>query len=90
MRHPRFGIVKAWNDVKRDATTGIVTYRTHYEIAESAQSFSAESKIAFPTKESLSEMMADAGLVVEEWLGSWLGEPCTATSPEIIPIGRRR
>jgi ubiquinone/menaquinone biosynthesis C-methylase UbiE len=90
LAHPRFGKVKAWNDVKRDSATGIVTYQTHYEVAEIAQSFSAESKLAFPTKESLLEMMDETGLAVEEWLGSWLGEPFTAMSPEIIPIGRRR
>ncbi|ESZ22305.1 MULTISPECIES: hypothetical protein [unclassified Mesorhizobium] len=51
---------------------------------------SAESKIAVPTKESLAPMLDQTGLVVEEWLGNWRGEPYAPTSPEIIPIGRLR
>jgi hypothetical protein len=35
-------------------------------------------------------MLDAAGLLVEQWLGSWQGEPYVATSPEIIPIGRLR
>jgi len=51
---------------------------------------SAESKIAFPAKEELAGMFDEAGLVVDEWLGSWLGAPYSPASPEIIPIGRLR
>ncbi|RWO00629.1 hypothetical protein [Mesorhizobium sp.] len=51
---------------------------------------SAESKIAVPTKESLAPMLDQTGLVVEEWLGNWRGEPYAPTSPKIIPIGRLR
>lgn len=35
LEHPRFGVVKAWNDAQRDETTGVVTYQTHYELAAS-------------------------------------------------------
>jgi SAM-dependent methyltransferase len=89
LNHPRHGAVKAWNDVQRDPATGVVTYQTYYQIVDSGQVLSALSKIAFPTQESLATMMSEAGLVVEEWLGTWQGEPCVETSPEIIPIGRR-
>lgn len=56
----------------------------------SGRVLSAESKIAVPTKERLAQMLDQTGLVVEEWLGNWRGEPYAPTSPEIIPIGRLR
>lgn len=90
LAHHRLGTVKAWNDFQRDPGTGVVTYWTYYELPESGQLLSAESKIAFPTKESLAGMLEEAGLVVEQWLDNWHGEPHGPTSPEIIPIGRLR
>jgi hypothetical protein len=90
LAHPRFGAVKAWNDVERDPATGVVTYSTHYALPESGRVLSAESKIAFPSNESLATMLDEAGLVVETWLGNWQGEPYDQRSPEIIPIGRLR
>ncbi len=86
----RIGTVRAGNDFRRDPATGVVTYSTHYEMPGSGRVLSAESKIAFPTKESLAPMLDQTGLVVEEWLGNWRGEPYAPTSPEIIPIGRLR
>jgi hypothetical protein len=35
-------------------------------------------------------MLDEAGLIVDDWLGGWAGEPWTPTSPEIIPLGRLR
>lgn len=90
LSHPGLGGVRAWNDFRRDPATGVVTYSTHYEISESGRVLSAESKIAFPAKESLAQMLGQTGLAVEEWLGNWRGEPYAPTSPEIIPIGRLR
>lgn len=88
--HPRFGRVKSWNDVEHDNASAVVTYWTYYQIAESGRILSAESKIAFPTRESLVPIMDEAGLAVDTWLGSWLGEPFSIASPEIIPLGRLR
>jgi SAM-dependent methyltransferase len=88
--HLGLGTIKAWNDVRRDAATGVVTYSTHYEIPGRREVLSAESKIAFPAKEELAGMIDETGLVVDEWLGSWLGAPYSPASPEIIPIGRLR
>ncbi|WP_287247106.1 hypothetical protein [Mesorhizobium sp.] len=86
------GTKAAWtsNDFRHNPATGVVTYSTHYEMPGSGRVLSAESKIAFPTKESLAPMLDQTGLVVEEWLGNWRGEPYAPTSPEIIPIGRLR
>jgi SAM-dependent methyltransferase len=88
--HPGLGTIKAWNDVRRDAATGVVTYSTHYDIPGRREVLSAESKIAFPAKDELAEVIDEAGLTAEKWLGSWQGEPCGPASPEIIPIGRLR
>ncbi len=90
IEHPRFGAVKAWNDVAHDAATGIVSYETHYRVVESGRCFSASSKILFTARDMLAEMLDDAGLMVDDWLGGWTGEAWTPTSPEIIPLGRLR
>ena len=84
--HPRWGAVEAWNDVRRDAGTGVVTYTTCYRIPDGRELLSAESRIAFPEKEKLAVLLDEAGLYVERWLGDWEGRPYVATSPEIIPI----
>lgn len=88
--HSNLGAVKSWNDVERDAVTGIVTYSTFYEIPGGNAVLSAESKIAFPAREDLAGMLGEAGLLVEQWLGNWHGEPYVDSAPEIIPIGRLR
>lgn len=87
LKHPRHGDVRAWNDVRRDSAE-IVTYWTFYEIAAAQRTLSAESRIAFPAKDALEEMLSSAGLVAEQWLGDWHGAPYASGSPEIIPIGR--
>ena len=86
----RPGTIRAWNNVYRDPKTGVVTYWTYYELPGRAKVLSAELKIAFPTRESIDGLMGDAGLVVEQWLGNWHGEPYQPASPEIIPVGRLR
>lgn len=90
LEHPLLGSVKAWNDTVQDAATGVVTYETNYEVLASGRRLFAKSKIAFPTKETLDEMLNDAGLYVEEWLGDWTGGPYHRKSPEMIPVGRLR
>ncbi|WP_420345240.1 class I SAM-dependent methyltransferase [Pelagibius sp.] len=89
LAHPQLGAVEAWNDVAQDAATGIVTYRTHYRVAASGQTFSAASKLRFTDKVTLTALLTEAGLHVERWLGDWQGGPSTDDSPELIPIGRR-
>jgi len=88
--HPSLGAVKAWYDAVHDAATGVVTYSTYYEIPGGRPVLGAEAKIAFPKKEDLAGMLGEAGLLVEQWLGDWQGEPHVDASPEIIPIGRLR
>ncbi len=88
--HPKLGEVLAWNDVRHAPDTGVVEYDTFYRIAVDGRTFSAQSKIAFPSYDDLASMIAEAGLVVDQWLGGWDGRPLEAATPEIIPIGRRR
>ena len=87
--HPAFGAVEAWNDAVQDAISGIVTYDTFYRPPADGRQFHAQSRIAFPGQQSLAAMIAEAGLVVDHWLGSWQGAPYTPDMGEIIPIGRK-
>jgi len=73
LEHPRFGTVECWNDAAQDAATGIVTYETHYRVAESGQILSASSLIQFTARETLADLLEDAGLRVDEWLSDWRG-----------------
>lgn len=88
--HAGLGRVKAWNDVAFDRATGVATYETHYEVLAGGRRFFAASKIAFPAKENLAEMLESAGLAVDEWRGDWHGNGFGPSAPEIIPIGRLR
>lgn len=84
--HPVLGRIRAWNDVRMDDASGIVTYDSFY--ADSIGSIrKASSRIRFATHEDIAARIAEAGLSVERWLGSWTGEPMTESSPEIIAIG---
>lgn len=88
VEHPRFGAVTAWNDVTHDAATEIVTYRTCYRIEATGRLLSADSRIRFAAKETITAHIAEAGLVVDQWLGDWQGGPWHEAAREIIPLGR--
>ena len=47
-----------------------------------------ESEILYTRKENLAEMIDEAGLVFDQWLGDWQGTEFTQQSKEIIPVGR--
>ena len=88
IEHPQLGCVEAWSDASQDPATGIVTYETHYRVLEDGRQFSAASKIAFPSQPTIADLLDDAGLVVEQWLGDWQGAEFDPRSEEIIPVGR--
>ena len=90
IRHPVFGDVRGWNDVAFDPATEIATYWTFYEIPSAGKTLSAASQIRFMTKSRLEKLVAEAGLVVDRWMGDWAGAPWAEGSKEIIPIGRLR
>ncbi len=85
--HPTLGPVRAWNDVEKDEATGIVTYGTFYAPASGDAVLTARSQIAFPSREELERLLAEAGLVVADWFGDWQGGPIGADQPEIIVFG---
>jgi SAM-dependent methyltransferase len=86
--HPAYGPVKAWNDVRFDRETAIATYQTFYEIPAVGKTLSAASQIRFTGKDRLSQLIAEAGLKTDQWLGDWKGQDYRDDSKEIIPIGR--
>lgn len=88
--HPRLGTVDCWNEAVHDPATGIVTYETHYRVAEGGALFSAASQIRFTDKEVLAAIVAEAGLEVDAWLGDWQGGAYHPGAREIIPVGRLR
>lgn len=84
--HPALGRIDAWNDIERDAATGIVTYETVYRTPE-GKCFRASSRIAFPDKETVAALVGEAGLRVDRWLGDWRGGPWHQGAAEIIVLG---
>lgn len=86
--HPAFGRVAAWNDVRHDAATGIVTCETHYRIEGDGRRLSAASQIRFTPQDELARLIAEAGLRVTRWSGDWQGNAWTPESTEIIPLGQ--
>lgn len=85
--HPDHGPVEAWNDAVYDPETEIVTYVTHYRIIDTGKKHSAESQIAFPARTRVAELIAAAGLGVDQWYGDWQGHPLRDDRPDIIPLG---
>ena len=84
--HPEHGIVERWKDATWDPDRGLVTYGTFYRL-ESGRILSAYSKIAFASQTEIAELIADAGLKVDRWIGDVAGGLFTRESPEIIPLG---
>jgi len=87
---PELGPVEAWNDVAYDAQRSVVTYETHYRVERTGNRIHAHSDIRFTPKDTIAELIEEAGLAVETWLGDWPGTPWTPEAPEIIPIVRLR
>lgn len=86
LHHPDYGPVEAWNDVERDALTGIVTYETVYALADGRR-LAARSRIAFPPRAEIEALAREAGLAVADVWGDWARAPWTARSPEIVVTG---
>lgn len=86
--HPTYGDVKAWNDAQFDECTTIATYQTFYEVPLLERTLFASSRIRFIGQERLADLLEEAGLRVDQWLGNWLGTPWETGAKEIIPVGR--
>ncbi|MEO1224122.1 MAG: class I SAM-dependent methyltransferase [Pseudomonadota bacterium] len=87
-RHPRLGTVEAWNESTYDDETGVLSYENAYRVLDTGDVFSATAQIRYTPLPDLADMVTDAGLAVEDWLGDWTGRQFQPTSPEIIPLGR--
>lgn len=85
---PPHGRIEAWNDVRHDPATGIVTYDTVYR-NRNGGIWKASSSIRFASKHDIASRLAEAGLAASTWLGDWQGSPWTEASAEIIPVGHR-
>jgi SAM-dependent methyltransferase len=83
---PPHGRIEAWNDVRQDTATGIVTYDTQYRNSD-GRAWMASSRIRFASKDSIADRLQQAGLHAHRWMGDWQGSEWSATSAEIIPVG---
>jgi SAM-dependent methyltransferase len=88
LAHPELGLVEAWEDVDFDAATGICTYGTYHRLPD-GRVLGSKSQIRFTSKDGIAARLAEAGLIVDQWLGDWRGGACGPRALEIIPLGRR-
>ncbi|MFN3955486.1 MAG: class I SAM-dependent methyltransferase [Pararhodobacter sp.] len=84
--HAFHGPCRRWDEAAFDTATAICTYRTSYRRLRDGQLFSADARIAFPERPEIEAAIAGAGLRVQVLWGDWQRAPCTAQSPQIIPL----
>lgn len=84
---PPHGRIEAWNDVRHDPRTGIVTYDTFYR-NDAGRLWTATAQIRFAPQKLIAACLDHAGLTVDRWMGDWQGGVWKGTSDEIIPVGR--
>jgi SAM-dependent methyltransferase len=87
LQHPQLGEVETWHDVSFDPATAVAAYGTTYSIRASGESSRTEARIAFPPRTEIDELLLEADLRVEQWLGDWDGSAWNAMSPELIALG---
>jgi ubiquinone/menaquinone biosynthesis C-methylase UbiE len=85
--HSQLGEIEAWNESTYDEHTHILTYENGYRHRESGETFAASAQIRYTSQAELAQRIAAAGLVVDQWLGDWLGNAYDRDATEIIPIG---
>ncbi|MEP3276077.1 MAG: class I SAM-dependent methyltransferase [Stappiaceae bacterium] len=86
--HPDHGLVEHWKDAQFNEADGVVTYGTFYRL-ESGKLISGYSQIAFAAKDEIAQLLEQAGLSVDRWIGDYVGGEFGSGSPEIIPLGKR-
>lgn len=86
--HAEHGTVEKWNVSAYDEASGILTFSNGYRILKTGKAHEAQEQIRYTRREEVAALIADAGLSVESWLGSWDGAPFHREAREIIPIGR--
>lgn len=85
--HPEHGEMEAWNESTYDTSNHVLTYTNSYHILKTSEVMSAQEKICYPSQTDIADLMIEAGLKIEKWLGGWDGDPYHPKSREIIPIG---
>ncbi|KZL03776.1 MULTISPECIES: class I SAM-dependent methyltransferase [unclassified Pseudovibrio] len=88
-QHPALGAIESWNISEYDETTQTLSFINAYRQLETGEIFSAPSEIKYTAHDKVDQLLEEAGLCAQTWLGEWTGEPYHATSREIIPIGRK-
>lgn len=88
LEHAQLGPLESWSEATFDVDKGIANYENWYRVLNTGKDYSASAQIRYTPKEKLAELIAGAGLVVDEWLGDWHGAPWTPDASEIIPVGR--
>ncbi len=89
LEHPEYGPIEKWNESRFDQATGILTYSNTYRILETGEVRTGVDRIRYTPKSELADLLSEAGLDADEWLGGWTGEPFDQLSREIIPLGRQ-
>jgi len=82
-------VVRMEHQVETPVTGDVVRFTTTFTCPTWDQPRTSRSTLRFLDQESLSVLLSDAGLAVEEQCGDWTGEPLSDTSPEIITLARR-
>jgi ubiquinone/menaquinone biosynthesis C-methylase UbiE len=85
---PRHGRVSLFYDAQADPANGIVTIAEHYHLLDQQVRRVGRNRIRFIDQQHLSRLLAEAGLAVVAWYGSWDRERLSPTSKEIIVIMR--
>lgn len=84
--HPMLGRIRAWNDVRYDTATQVVTYGTFYEAGDGRR-WQAHSPIRFASMTAIDARLREAGLARQQWLGDWNGKEFEEGDAEMIAIG---
>lgn len=65
-----------------------VTFESVFDFIGTARRETSDSTLRFPSQETISTLLADAGFADVTWLGDWDGSAFAADSREIIVIAR--
>ena len=85
---PRYGRASLFYDAQADPAIGIVTIAEHYHLLDQEVRRVGRNRIRFIDQQHLSRLLAEAGLAVVAWYGSWDRERLSPTSKEIIVVTR--
>jgi len=82
-------LVRMAHEVETPFDGSVVSFTTTFSTPGWDRPQVSRSTLRFLDANSLSSLLSDAGLAIEEQFGDWDGQPLTAVSPEIITIAGR-